>query len=358
MDAHGGNIYKLEKEFNISKEDIVDFSSNINPLGISEKLKNEIINNMDILQYYPDPEYNDLKSAIARYIGDDTDHIFVGNGAVELIFLYARILKPETALILSPGFIEYSLALNHAGTKIAHYRLNEKDNFYPDIQGLKKEMEKGYELIVICNPNNPTSMFIEPEAVLEIISFADKRNQRVLLDESFIEFVDPAYASSNISLFKKYRNVFLLRSLTKFFAIPGLRLGYAVSHDSGFMKSLKKYREPWTVNQFADLAGRTLLKDKDYISNSVELVSKEKAFLYSALSAVEWLKPFEPFANFMLVKLQADLTSADLKGILQKQGILIRDASNFKFLNNKFVRFAVKNRKCNEKLLNALSNIG
>ncbi len=356
MEPHGGNIYRTGKEYNIRKEDIIDFSSNINPLGISKMLRKEIIRNMNSLQSYPDPDYTDTRSALALYNNTGIDNVLIGNGATELIFLFARSFKPKTALILSPTFIEYSMALSRAGAKLTHYRLKEEEGFRPDIERLKKELDKGYELLVICNPNNPTGVFVKEESLRKIIEHANKKNTTVMLDESFIEFVDPSLAVVHTRLFKEYKNVFILRSLTKFFAIPGLRLGYALNFNRDFAAKIRKNMEPWTVNLFADIAGRVLFRDRDYMEKSFKLIDKEREFLFNSLRAINWLKPYEPAANFILARILGGFTSSVLKEELIRHNILIRDASNFKFLNNEFIRIAVKDRENNRFLVNKLSS--
>ncbi len=357
MELHGGNIYKIAKELNIKKEEIIDFSSNINPLGISEKLKNEIINTMHIVQSYPDPEYQDLKSVLAEYNNTDIDHIIVGNGATELIFLLARVLKPDTALIVSPSFAEYPIALNRAGTKINYFRLNKEDDFNLNLNTLKNELSKQYNLVIICNPNNPTSTYIKPDKIEEIISCTERYGTVIMLDESFIEFVDPDIICHTDNLYGKHKNAFILRSLTKYFAIPGLRLGYAVSYNPEHTSKLRKNQEPWTINVIAELAGNVLISDKEYIKKVFEYIEIERKFLSDGLKKISWIKAYNANANFFLLEILNDITSAGLKAELLNSGILIRDASNFKYLNNRFVRIAIKDRKSNKRLLDCLGQI-
>ena len=209
MDLHGGNIYKIAKEYNIKKEEIMDFSQNKNPLGLSEKVKIEIINNLDIIQNYPDPDYLDLRNALAEYNASNIENILIGNGATELIYLFARIARPKTALIISPTFVEYHLALNQTGSKITYYRLKDENEFKVDLAELKEELKKSYDLLIICNPNNPTSTFLEHEGIEEIISWANKTGTLIMIDESFIEFVDQGLIKTFNNMYKKNNNVFI-----------------------------------------------------------------------------------------------------------------------------------------------------
>jgi threonine-phosphate decarboxylase len=357
MELHGGNIYKIAKELNIKKEDIIDFSSNINPLGISENLKDEIIKNLHIVQSYPDPEYQELRTVLAEYNSTNKNNIIVGNGATELIFLFARALKPAAALIVAPSFAEYQIALIQSGAKINYFELKKEDKFVLDLKALKNELSRKYDLVMICNPNNPTSTYIDPDDIEEILSCAEGYGTTVMLDESFIEFVDPGIVARTTDLYSRHKNTFMLRSLTKYFAIPGLRLGYAVSYNPEHISKLKKNQEPWTVNLIAELAAKLLISDKEYIKKIFEYVNAEKKFLSAGLGKISWIKTYNANANFFLFEILNDMTAAGLKTELLKSGILIRDASNFKYLNNKFVRIAVKDRKSNQKLLECLDRL-
>ncbi len=321
-------------------------------------LEKAILKNMDMIQNYPDPDYIELKSLIAEYAKTSVENIIAGNGGTELIFLFSRAMKYGKALIAAPTFMEYSIALSQAGTKIDYYKLDPDSGFNIDISGIKQELKKRYDLLVICNPNNPTGSFLNYEGLDELLASAAEYNTDVFVDESFIEFVNPDYIQKTESFYKKHRNVFILRSLTKFFAIPGLRLGYAVSYNKEILQNMKKHKEPWTINQFAEIAAKVLLNDKSYILKTIECINTEKKFLYDELDAYTWLFPYRPNANFLLVKLLSDMTAHQLKEKLIEHSVLIRDASNFKFLNNKYFRIAVKTRKHNKLLLKLLSGFG
>ena len=348
-DLHGGNIYKFQRE---GKNDILDYSSNINPLGVSQKFIGIAKESFDKLVNYPDPYYIELRKKIAKFNSLNMDNIIVGNGATEILFLYIRALKPKKVLILAPCFAEYERALKSVGAQIEYFELKEKNNFYPDIQTLKKKLEgQHYDLFLFCNPNNPTGQLIKFDDVKDLAAICKKQDMKIFIDEAFIEFVEN-WKEKTAALLKN-KDVFIMRAFTKFFAIPGLRLGYGISFDEELMNKLQAEKEPWSVNTFANLAGLVMLDDKDYIKKSEKWVAEEKNFLYKELSKNKNLKVYKSECNFLLIKLLTT-TSQEIQTKLLEKNILVRDASNFQFLDESYIRVAVKDREKNLKLIESL----
>ena len=349
-DLHGGNIYKFQRE---GKNNILDYSSNINPLGVPQKFIDIAKENFDKLVNYPDPYYIELRKKIAEFNSLNIDNVIVGNGATEILFLYIRALKPKKVLILAPCFAEYERALKSVSAKIEYFELRESDNFYPNIINLKKEIENNnYDLLLFCNPNNPTGQFIKLEDIKEIIETCENKNTKIFIDEAFIEFIEN-WKEKTVSLLKN-KNVFIMRAFTKFFAIPGLRLGYGLGFDEDILKKMWEEKEPWTVNTFANLAGLIMLDDKEYIEKSEKWILEEKKFMYKELSEFQYIKAYKTECNFILIKIY-NTSSASLRDKMIEKNILIRDASNFKFLDYHFVRLAIKDRKSNLKMMETLA---
>ncbi len=347
-DLHGGNIYRFERE----GMEVLDFSSNINPLGVPQKFTDIAKKSFDKLVNYPDPYYIELRKKIAEFNSVDMDNIIVGNGATEILFLYIRALKPKKVLILAPCFAEYERALKSVGAQIEYFELKEKNNFYPDIQTLKKKLEgQHYDLFLFCNPNNPTGQLIKFDDVKDLAAICKKQDMKIFIDEAFIEFVEN-WKEKTAALLKN-KDVFIMRAFTKFFAIPGLRLGYGISFDEELMNKLQAEKEPWSVNTFANLAGLVMLDDKDYIKKSEKWVAEEKNFLYKELSKNKNLKVYKSECNFLLIKLLTT-TSQEIQTKLLEKNILVRDASNFQFLDESYIRVAVKDREKNLKLIESL----
>ena len=351
-DLHGGNIYKFQRE---GKNDILDYSSNINPLGVPQKFIDIAKESFDKLVNYPDPYYIDLRKKIAEFNSLDLSNIIVGNGATEILFLYLKALKPKKVLILAPCFAEYERALKSVSAEINYFELKESDNFYPNIENLKKEIEtNSYDLLLFCNPNNPTGQFIKLEDIKEIVVACENKNTKIFVDEAFIEFIEN-WQEKTVSLFKN-KNSCIMRAFTKFCDIPGLRLGYGIGFDDEILNKMWEEKEPWTVNTFANLAGLVMLDDKEYIEKSEKWILEEKKFMYKELNEFQYLKAYRTECNFILLKIQ-NISSASLRDKMIEKNILIRDASNFKFLDYHFVRLAIKDRESNIKVLEALADI-
>jgi len=352
--THGGDIYKVAKQWGMEEEKILDFSANINPLGPSPRAMASIIDNFSLLQHYPDPDYGRLRNELSRYLNIASDHIIVGNGATELIYLFFRSMRPQKVLIPVPAFSEYERAARLAGCEICYLPLKEEESFKLSFQRLAQSLE-GMNALVLCNPNNPTGAVLLREEVEEIVRFCNCRQIFVFIDEAFMEFVDDGASLTAVDLLDEFRNVMVVRAFTKFFGMPGIRLGYGITKSAKISERIQSFKEPWSVNVLAAVAGVAALRDEDYIKKSKAIIQKERKYLLEELSKIGWLKPFETKANFILVKILDEKTSSsDLRLKLIPHGILIRDASNFVGLNDRFIRVAVKDRESNNRLICAL----
>ena len=353
MEIHGGNIYKLQRE---GKKDILDYSSNINPLGVPESLKKAVSENFSVLTRYPDINYTELRESIGKYNNIESENIIAGNGATEVLFLYIKALKPKKVLIAAPTFAEYERAVKNAECEIDFFELKEEDNFILNKDKFIQKA-KNYNLAVICNPNNPTGKFISKEIIFEINENLKKSGTKLFIDECFIEFI-LGWKEKTSALFKS-ENIFILRALTKFFALPGLRLGYGICFDKKIIEKINEIREPWSVNGFADLAGKVILNDIEYIKNTEKWILEERKYFTDSLKKIEENKKIKIYAtetNFILIKL-LEMTSEEFKSRMEEKNILVRNASNFKFLDNSFIRFAIKDREKNKKVIEAVREV-
>ena len=385
MDFHGGNIYKIFRENNI--KEILDYSSNINPYGIPESLKKRITENLEILERYPDPDYIELRQKLAHLNKVDISNIILGNGAIEIIFLFMEVINPKKILIVSPTFGEYERAvkatervedssiLGDSNKKkddeksfgkqkieIEYFELKESDDFKLNIHNLKNELEKKYDLLIICNPNNPTGKFLKLDETEEILKECNKYNTKLFIDEAFIDFLEDGMKESIINTKENKQNLFVTRAFTKFFAMPGLRLGYGIYFDKKLEKRISEKKEPWSVNNIAEMAGLTVLDDTEYIEKTLKWITKEKIYMYEKLNEINGMKAYKTEINFITVKIEDKLFSKELNvKILREKmleySILIRDASNFKFLDERFFRLAIKNRENNDRVIEVLKEI-
>ena len=361
IDFHGGNVYKIYREKGM--KEILDYSSNINPYGLPESFKIAVLENLSVLERYPDPDYVELREKIAKVNGIKLENIIVGNGATEIIFLYMKVLKAKKILIVSPTFGEYERAMRATldNIQVDYFKLEEVENFVPNIEKIRLELDKKYDLLVMCNPNNPTGQFVLVEIMEKILEKCTEVGTKLFVDEAFVEFVENWEEKSIIKTEKDKKNLFVLRAFTKFFAIPGLRLGYGICFDDEFMTKMLEKKEPWSVNNIAELAGKVLLKDKEYIEKTNNWIKEEKKYMYENLIKIEGMKIYKTEINFILGKIEfkyfEKINVQKLREKMLEKGILIRDASNFMYLDDKYFRLAVKDRKNNDKVIKALKEI-
>lgn len=364
-DFHGGNIYKIFREKNIDK--ILDYSSNINPYGVPENLKKEIFEKVFVLERYPDPDYIELREKIAEKNNLNIENIIVGNGATEIIFLFMKILSPKKVLIVSPTFGEYERAIKAStlandSLEINYFELKETENFVLNVKNLETELENNYDLLILCNPNNPTGQFLKLKKLEEILKICEQKNTKLFIDEAFVEFVEDWENESIINSKENKENLFVIRAFTKFFAIPGLRLGYGICFNNNLLKKMLEKKEPWSVNNIADLAGKTVLDDENYIQKTKEWIKDQKKYMYENLNKIEGLRAYKTEVNFILLKIEDNLLEKglDVKNLRKKmleKGILIRDASNFIYLDKRYFRLAIKDKLNNEKVIETLTSI-
>jgi len=343
--VHGGNIYKIQRVY---KKRVIDFSANINPLNLPGEVTRAIRSNIRAVLHYPDPDSENLTRSIAGHWNIEKENILVGNGSIELIYLIMHAFSPNTVYIPVPSFSEYEQAAKSVKSKIRFGPLKEKEGFRLYVSRLPKA-----DVLFLCNPNNPTGNLIVKRD--EIVDKAP--NKLVIIDEAFMDFLPDEKKHTFIRKAIKNKRIIVLRSFTKFFALPGLRLGYVVAHRK-IINKLRWQQPPWSVNALAQIAGKAILADKGYIRTTRQFIEKERDFLLAQLNKIKKLQPYPSAANFLLVKIHdKNTTSSFLLKELIKKGILIRDCANFKGLGNKFIRVAVRSHKDNLKLLRALKEI-
>ena len=353
MAVHGGNTEEIARKYKLNSKEIIDFSANINPVGLNENVKTAMIKAIDKVVKYPDITYFDLKNSIGEFEKIDINNITLGNGAAEVIFNIVRALKPRKALLPAPTFSEYEEAITSVNGEIEYYKLKESNDFNLDYEFITR-IKDDIDIIFICNPNNPTGCLTTKEFIRKVLDKALITNTKVVIDESFLDFVKPNEMYLSNDLLMDYKNLIIVKSLTKFFAIPGARIGYGLCSNNKIINAINKVIVPWSVNVIASEAIIQGLQEKDYIEESIIYVKNEKDYLYSALKEINNIKVFQPSVNFIMFKLLIDL---DLKSELIKRKILIRSCDNYIGLNNKFYRVAVRTREENNKLISELKNI-
>jgi threonine-phosphate decarboxylase len=357
MIEHGGDVYTAARELVIPADSIIDFSASINPLGTPASVMSELRRHLKDLRHYPDPSAAELVDEIARSTGLDPRMILCGNGSTELIYLVARALRPERVLIPAPAFAEYERACiaashfngSHSNTEIIkYYHIEAKDQFRLNADAFIDAM-KDRDLTFICNPNNPTGQLIRKSDMVLIADAARKSGCCLVVDEAFIDFIP---GESIIKKVAKNPSLIVIRSLTKFFALSGLRIGYAVINPD-LLGTISRLKEPWTVNSLAQVAGITALKDTAYQSRTFNLLKKEKDYLEKGLKDLG-LDYYPSPVNFYLIRHD---NAYNIVLQLREQGILVRDCSNFNSLDRSYIRIAVRTRRENMRLLTALAKL-
>lgn len=351
MNFHGGNIYDYRKI-------VYDFSANINPAGIPQSFKKALTENMDVFARYPDIEYRALKRNIKDYLTlDDNAHVLVGNGAVDLIYSILDGLDYNKLFTISPTFSEYKNAAIKSDIRYEEIFCYNDDFSKVDIELLLDKAEER-AIVILCNPNNPTGFLIDIPTLAYIAAELYKKNCILVIDEAFIEFTDDYPHSSFLSRLCEFENVVLIRAATKFFGMPGIRLGYAVTYSSSICEKVKKIQQPWSINSAAVIAGSCIFKDMDYISKSHDWIKEERRFLYNGLSKIKGIEVYQSKANFHLLKItEKNMGAYELRDELVKHGILIRTPDGFSNLTPENFRLAVLDRNANKLLLSALHEV-
>ncbi|MGL4773980.1 MAG: pyridoxal phosphate-dependent aminotransferase [Clostridium sp.] len=347
---HGGDIYT---EGVLKGKKLRDFSSNINLVGVPESFYKGVEEALKYVNCYPDIEYRETKRAIIDYhkLEIENENILLGNGAAEVLDL--AISRVKSLCIIAPSFSEYTLSAKKYGIEITHSYLTEDMEYdYDDIL----EKLKAVEGLIIANPNNPNGRGINREAFKSILDFCEENGKLVIIDEAFVEFLGDEFSLINEVL--NYKCLIIIRAITKFFALPGIRLGWAVSGNLELVNEIKELQLPWNINTFGALSLKYLLSDEEYIERSVKENKSEREFLLKELEKLSvFERVYESKCNFVLCKLKG-ISDEELFKFCLNNGILIRKCGNYEGLNSSFIRVAVKSRENNEELLKVLNAFG
>lgn len=349
--VHGADINSAAELYGLEADKIIDFSSNINPF-IVESMDKIVAAGVENLQKYPDIKYRRLRKNIADYLRVEDSYIIPGNGATEIIYLLMRNLSGRLAII-NPTFSEYRKGAEIAGLSVVDFVMDWEKDFELDLDEIYRRKDE-FDSIFICNPNNPDGSVREIKKLLE---FAEKEGKLLIVDETFIEFADSEKEISLVNMVEKSKNLFIIRAVTKFFGIPGIRLGYGISSNRELLQKMYDEKEPWTINSFADSASDFIFKEEEYIRKSKEYFSKERVCMINEINKIGGIKAFNSDANFILVRFENRNVLDVKENLLKRAGLLIRDASNFIGLDSSFARVAIKNHEQNTVLVDALRSV-
>ena len=337
---HGGDVYRNKVN--------IDFSVSINPLGCPANVKSALEKAIIEVEKYPDIKCEKLKDALSNMLGVKKENIIAGNGSSEIFLAIAHAINAKNALIVTPSFYGYEYAFSNHSENISYYELKEEKDF--DLsKDFLEVLNDDLDLLVIANPNNPTGKLTDKNLLREILEVCLKKNIKVVIDECFIEFTGSE--NSLVNEINNYPNLCIVRSFTKLFAIPGVRIGYAICADSEFVRDVNMHLPEWNISAFANAAGIECTKCNEFENESYEYVREQRDYLSSKLKELG-IKVYDSDCNFILIKDERDLYNK-----LLEKGILLRDCSNFRGLTKDYYRISIKSQTENEKLISELASI-
>lgn len=348
--SHGGNIYKKAKELGMDENKILDYSANISPLGLPEYIRNAIIAAIDGTINYPDPECTELRKAISKEDGVEPQCISCGNGGADMLYRLAFGLKPKKVLLPVPAFVEYEEAMTAAGAEMVYYAMKEDLLIREDIT---EWITPETDLVIICNPNNPTGLLTKRELIIKVLEKAKKTDTMVMIDECFLEICREEAEYTVKPWIEQYDNLMILKSFTKLYAIPGVRLGYLLSGNPQIIEKVNRSGQAWSVSHIAQCAGVAALCNPEYKRAVIDTVEKELDFMKEELKKLP-LTLYDGKANYLFFRTSG---ITDLDKQLEHYGIMIRNCSNYVNLGNDYWRVAVKAHGDNLRLIAALKEI-
>ena len=336
---HGGDIYTNAVR--------LDFSANINPAGMPDAVKQALHDAVEHCERYPDPYCTELRRKIAEYERLPESCILCGNGAAEMIYAYALSLpKEKPALIVSPTFCEYEQALTAAGIAAEHLVLKEADGFRLTEDFLHTDFTK-YTAVFLCSPNNPTGITVEP-SILHAIA---ETSVRLFCDFCFLDLTGTPEKYGIPALLETCPNLTILRAFTKSYSMAGVRLGYVLCKDAKFLAEMSEKVQCWNVSTLAQAAGIAAMGCRDWLTESVRMISAERRHLTEELTHLG-IRVYPGEANYLLLYSDTGLFEK-----LMECRIMVRDCSNYIGLSSGFVRIAVRTREENDALLTALKEV-
>ena len=355
--AHGGNIYEMSRILGCQPEDIIDLSASINPLGPPKGLREIICDSFNAVRHYPDIENRELIRTIAECSSVQEDCIVVGNGSTEILYWIPYALDLKRAVVIVPTFSEYIRSLENKGVMVRMLVTSWEHGFQPTEYQLEVAIDSAYpDAVFLTNPGSPSGVPLSHE-VREFVKYrAEKGDFLWIIDEVFIDFCEEF---SLLELVKTLPNIVIIRSLTKFYSLPGLRLGYAIAHPS-ICQRLRSFIPPWSVNVIAQKAGAYCMRQSDFRRKTLEFFSNERPRVFCALKEIPCVSFLESLANYVLIKLEnsCPANAPEIQATLIEQNrILVRNCENFKGLSNRFIRIAISSPEVNDLWLGAFRKI-
>ncbi|HVJ48286.1 histidinol-phosphate transaminase [Desulfitobacterium sp.] len=362
---HGGNLRAAQERY--GREKFIDLSANINPFGPPAGVWQCLKRALPEITHYPDPEYKRLTSKLAQQFELSPEQILVGNGAGELLFSLTLALQPKRVLIPVPSFGEYQRAAQAVNAEIRYLTLGVQGwNSLPGVETSEEREEfislwqnalTGCDLVYLNSPHNPTGSLMGPEQFKLILQIAETLNCWVFFDESFYEFLSENHRWTAKTFLQEHHQLVVLYSMTKFFSLPGIRLGALFAHPET-LDYVRKFRDPWSVNVLAEEAGREVLRDSAFPDEVRQKLNESRDFFYNQFqnASLAHLTLHSTFVNFALIEVQ-DRTAAEVVEKLGALGILVRNCDNFQGLEGQYIRVAIKDKLSMQQLIEGLQTV-
>lgn len=343
---HGGDVYSARQKM---KQEPLDFSANINPMGMPPGAVRAAADALQQCTQYPDPLCRELRAALAAYEGIPAEQIVCGNGAADLIFRIVAATHPQRALLLEPTFAEYEQALRSMDCSIAYFPLQESEGFVLP-EAFLQQLTPEINLLFLCNPNNPTGRTVSPALLQEIWKRCEEAGILLVVDECFNEFLEHPEQNTLKDVLETGANAVILKAFTKSFAMPGLRLGYGLCGNRDLAERIFSCGQPWGVSIPAQAAGVAALQEQGYLERMRRLIQTERRWLSENLARLG-LCVFPSEANYILFRTETEIP---LRERMEQRGVLIRACGNYRGLDNRYYRIAVRGHDENERLIAAL----
>lgn len=351
--GHGGDILSRASRLGLPVEELFDFSASINPLGTPPAVLRAAGEALKQSRYYPEIDARSLLEALAAHHALPVANLLPGSGATELLALFPEVFRPRRALLVTPAFSEYARNLRRVGTAIDDFPLRPEEDFSLSVDALLQQVKHDTDLVLLANPGNPSGVAIEPQVLLELIQRIPDRI-KLAVDEAFIDF-DPG--RSIISQVLQHPHLYVFRSLTKFYAIAGLRAGYMAGPSAGIAR-LAAAKAPWSLSTPAIAAARACLTEDAFRQRTLRELPLLRQQLAAGLAALG-CQVFPSAVNYLLLRLPGEGANAEkLAEALLADRILVRTCGNFPPLDNRYLRVAVRTRDENLALINAMEKAG
>ena len=357
--GHGGDVYAAARELGRDSSKILDFSASINPLGPSPHVWQVIKRSRHLLNHYPDSDCWDLRQALATFWRIDSEQIVMGNGSTELIDALPRALGIHRLLVVQPTFSEYAAAMVRSGGQAAALYTDRRDQYAIPIDRLCHVMETGrsggrpIDGVVLCHPNSPTGQACSPDDVARLAKAARRRGIWLVIDEAFADYCPDRSVLPHAA---SWPHMVVLRSMTKFYALPGLRVGYAVATRTT-ARRLRRQLPPWSISAMAQVAALAAVNDAAHARKSLRFMARERDRFNRLLTALPGIVVMPTYANYFLVELPRGWQARDITEHLRCQGLLVRDCSSVPGMTSRSIRLAVRTVQDNDRLIRTLSQL-